>query len=129
RHSSLALVREGAVTRMRDAVARDLHDTIAQSLAGVALRLEGLRRWIAGGGDAEAEIQSIKAALKSEQAQVRAMIDRLRRGEHILPDSTATATIGSLLDDLSSYWGVDARLEPASGSIAVPGRLGHELRQ
>ena len=33
RHSTLTLVREGAVTRMRDAVARDLHDTIAQSLS------------------------------------------------------------------------------------------------
>lgn len=129
RHSSLALVREGAVTRIRDAVARDLHDTIAQSLSGVALRLEGLRRWIAGGGDAEAEIQSIKTALKSEQAQVRAMIDRLRRGERVLPDSAATATIGSLLDDLSAYWGVEAMLEPGCGSIAVPGWLGHELRQ
>src|SRR5690606_3232673 len=98
-------------------------------LAGVALRLEGLRRWIAGGGDADEEIQSIKAALKSEQAQVRAMIDRLRRGEHILPDSAAKATIGSLLDDLSAYWGIEAMLEPGSESIAVPGWLGHELRQ
>lgn len=129
RHSSLALVREGAVTRMRDAVARDLHDTIAQSLAGVALRLEGLRRWIAGGGDAEAEIQSIKAALKSEQAQVRAMIDRLRRGERVFPDSPAKATIGSLLDDLSAYWGIEAQLEPDADEILVPGWLGHELRQ
>lgn len=129
RHSSLALVREGALSRMRDAVARDLHDTIAQSLAGVALRLEGLRRWIADGGDAETEIQSIKASLKTEQAQVRAMISRLRRGEHILPDSPAGATIGPLLDDLSVYWGVDARLVPGSEAIAVPGWLGHELRQ
>ena len=129
RHSTLTLVREGAVTRMRDAVARDLHDTIAQSLAGAALRLEGLRNWIAGGGDADTEIQSIKGALKSEQAQVRAMIDRLRRGESVLPESVVQSTIGPLLRDLATYWSIEATLEPGSGAVVVPGWLGHELRQ
>ena len=80
RQATLALVREGAVTRMRDALARDLHDTIAQSLAGVSMRLEGLRHWIKDGGDPDSEIQSIKSALRTEQSQVRGMIDRLRRG-------------------------------------------------
>jgi signal transduction histidine kinase len=129
RHSTLALVREGAVTRMRDAVARDLHDTIAQSLAGAAMRLEGLRNWIAGGGDPETEIQSIKTALKGEQTQVRAMIDRLRRGESVLPESGVQSTIGPLLRDLASYWGIEATLDTGSGAVIMPGWLAHELRQ
>ena len=129
RQSTLALVRESAVVRMRDAVARDLHDTIAQSLAGAAMRLEGLRSWIAGGGDPEPEIQSIRTALKGEQAQVRALIERLRRGESVLPDTAAQATIEPLLADLASYWGVEAGLAPDSGEVSVPGWLAHELRQ
>ena len=129
RQATLALVRESAVTRMRDAVARDLHDTIAQSLAGAAMRLEGLRTWIACGGDPQEEIQSIKSALKGEQTQVRALIDRLRRGESVLPDTAAQATIGPLLNDLASYWGIDAGLAPGSGKVPVPGWLAHELRQ
>jgi signal transduction histidine kinase len=129
RQSTLALVRESAVVRMRDAVARDLHDTIAQSLAGAAMRLEGLRSWIAGGGDPELEIQSIRTALKGEQTQVRAMIDRLRRGESVLPDTAAQATIEPLLADLASYWGIEAGLAPGSGEVSVPGWLAHELRQ
>ena len=129
RHSTLTLVREGAVTRMRDAVARDLHDPIAQSLAGAALRLEGLRNWIAAGGDPDPEIQSIKAALKGEQTQVRAMIERLRRGESVLPESVVRSTIGPLLRDLATYWGIEAELEPGSGGVTVPGWLAHELRQ
>ena len=32
-------------------MARDLHDTLAQSLAGTSLRLEGLKNWIRSGGD------------------------------------------------------------------------------
>jgi signal transduction histidine kinase len=129
RHSTLALVREGAVTRMRDAVARDLHDTIAQSLAGAAMRLEGLRNWIAGGGDPEVEIQSIRTALKGEQIQVRAMIERLRLGESVLPESGVQSTIGPLLRDLASYWGIEATLDAGSGAVIMPGWLAHELRQ
>jgi signal transduction histidine kinase len=129
RHSTLALVRETAVARMRDAVARDLHDSIAQSLAGAALRLEGLRSWIKTGGDPDDEIQTIKTALRAEQNQVRGMIERLRRGDTILPDGTAAATFTPMLQDLSEYWSISAQLEPGSKGIVIPGWLAHELRQ
>jgi signal transduction histidine kinase len=129
RQATLALVRESAVTRMRDALARDLHDTIAQSLAGASLRLEGLRHWIGDGNDPDNEIQAIKAALRVEQTQVRGLIDRLRRGESVLPDGTAAASIGPLLRDLSEYWGVVAVMEESAGGIVIPGWMAHELRQ
>jgi signal transduction histidine kinase len=129
RQSTMALVRESAVARMRDAVARDLHDTIAQSLAGASLRLEGLRNWIHGGGDPDEEIKAIKAALRAEQGHVRAVIERLRRGDSVLPDATATATLGPLLRDLSEYWGIAVELERGAKGIVIPGALAHELRQ
>ena len=129
RQATLALVRESAVTRMRDAVARDLHDTIAQSLAGVSLRLEGLRRWIRDGGDPDNEIQAIKAALRTEQNQVRGMIARLRRGASVLPDATAAHSVGPLLHDLSDYWGIVAQIDEDARGIVIPGWLAHELRQ
>jgi signal transduction histidine kinase len=129
RQATLSLVRESAVARMRDSVARDLHDTIAQSLAGVSLRLEGLRRWIRGGGDPESEIQSIKAALRAEQAQVREMIERLRTGDSMLAETKVLSSIGPLLRDLSGYWGIAAEVDTASGDVAIPGWLAHELRQ
>ena len=129
RQATLALVGQSAVTRMRDAVARDLHDTIAQSLAGASLRLEGLRHWINDGNDADSEIQAIKAALRAEQGQVRGMIDRLRRGESVLPDGTAAASIGPMLRDLSDYWGITATLDESARGIVIPGWMAHELRQ
>ena len=129
RQSTLALVRETAVARMRDGVARDLHDTIAQSLSGAALRLEGLRNWIRSGGDPENEIQAIKGALRAEQAQVRGMIDRLRRGGSVLPDGTASRTLGPLLHDLAEYWGIAIDLDASAKGIVIPGWLAHELRQ
>lgn len=129
RQATLTLVREGALTRMRDALARDLHDTIAQSLAGVSLRLEGLRTWISAGGDPEAEIQAIKAALRAEQGQVRGMIDRLRLGDNVVPDSGVAGSIAPLLSDLAGYWGISASLDTGGAEINIPGWLRHELRQ
>jgi signal transduction histidine kinase len=129
RQSTLALVRESAVARMRDAVARDLHDTIAQSLAGATLRLEGLRNWIRAGGDPDAEIQAMKAAMRAEQSHVRGIIERLRRGDSILPDGTAATTLAPLLRDLSEYWGIAVELEANAKGIVIPGWLAHELRQ
>jgi signal transduction histidine kinase len=129
RQATLSLVRESALARMRDAVARDLHDTIAQSLAGVSLRLEGLRQWIRTGGDPESEIQAIKAALRAEQAQVREMIERLKRGDRMLPEATTVNSIGPLLRDLAGYWGIAAEIDPGSSDIAIPGWLAHQLRQ
>jgi signal transduction histidine kinase len=129
RQATLALVRQSAVTRMRDAVARDLHDTIAQSLAGASLRLEGLRHWISDGNDPDDEIQAIKTALRAEQSQVRGMIDRLRRGESILPDGSAAASIDPMLRDLSEYWSIAVELEESSRGIVIPGWMAHELRQ
>ena len=129
RHSTLSLARESAMTLMRDTVARDLHDTIAQSLAGAAMRLEALRVWIAGGGEPDTEIQAIRAALKSEQAQVRNMINRLRSGEDLTPQTPASKCLGPLLGDLAVYWSIEAGLAPGSGKISIPGSLIHELRQ
>lgn len=129
RQATLSLVRESALARMRDAVARDLHDTIAQSLAGVSLRLEGLRRWIRGGGDPESEIQAIKTALRAEQAQVREMIERLRTGDSMLAETRALNSMGPLLRDLSGYWGISAEIDAGSRDVAIPGWLAHELRQ
>jgi signal transduction histidine kinase len=129
RQSTLALVRESAISRIRDGVARDLHDTIAQSLAGVSLRLEGLRRWIRDGGDADAEIQSIKTAVRAEQSQVRGMIERLRDGESVLPDGAASRTLDPLLRDLAGYWGIEIEMEEGGKGIVILGRLAHELRQ
>jgi signal transduction histidine kinase len=129
RHATLALVRESALTRMRDAVARDLHDTIAQSLSGVSLRLEGLRHWIRDGGDPDSEIQAIKTALRAEQSHVRGMIDRLRHGDSVLPDGTAARTLSPLLRDISEYWGISVDLDEGAKRIVIPGWLAHELRQ
>jgi signal transduction histidine kinase len=129
RHATLALASETAVARMRDSLARDLHDSVAQSLAGAALRLEGLRGWIRDGGDPESEIDAMKHSLREEQRHVRSLIARLRLGPTADDWVEAGAAIRTLLATLSGQWGVAARLAPSKAAILVPGWLAHEMAQ
>ncbi|WP_162935620.1 sensor histidine kinase [Tsuneonella amylolytica] len=130
RHASLQLAQETALARTRDALARDLHDSVAQSLAGAALRLEGLRKWIAAGHDPEPEIAQIKDALRSEQVQVRDLIERLRDPLPAMPPQQVDLcqATGSLADELAVSWNVviDCRCEEP---VSVDGDLAHGMMQ
>jgi signal transduction histidine kinase len=126
RQATLSLAGETALGRMRDSLARDLHDSVAQSLAGTSLRLEGLRAWIRGGGDPEAEIDAIKDSLREEQRHVRSLIARLRLGDPVEETVEAGAALRALLTALSVQWGVAVRFTPPESAIRVAGRVAHE---
>jgi len=129
RQATLALAGETALARVRDSLARDLHDSVAQSLAGASLRLEGLRAWIKAGGDPDAEIDSMKQSLREEQGHVRTLISRLRLGAEGETEVEAGGAIRTLLASLSAQWGVAAQAVPGDAPIQVSGRLAHELEQ
>ena len=127
RHSTLQLSRESALARARDALARDLHDSVAQSLAGAALRLEGLRNWIRGGNDPEEEILQLKSALRDEQAQVRSMIDRLRDSGPRSAQVDLTEGAARLLADLAKNWSVTIDNAKPAEPLRVPATLAHDV--
>jgi signal transduction histidine kinase len=132
RHATLVLSHQTALDRSRDALARDLHDSVAQSLAGAALRLEGLRRSIRGGHDPEQEILQLKAALRAEQKQVRDMIGRLRQNEQQSQSVPLSDSIVRLVADLSSNWAIPIALDcpqPLSGSPETAHEIGNILRE
>jgi signal transduction histidine kinase len=125
RHSTLIYARASALARAQDALARDLHDSVAQSLAGAALRLEGLRNWIRAGNDPDPEILQLKSALRAEQAQVRGMISRLRESGE--PEGNVDLGKGSdrLLGELAEHWGIT--VERAIGEdVHAPAALAHD---
>lgn len=131
----------GAVSGVREAIARDLHDSAAQFLAGTMFRLEALRRRVVGdvapgpspGVDAGAEILTIKNAMRLEQAQLRHLIGQLRRGETADRQIDLREELTALLGEVGAHWGVATTLdcgpEPIWAPIAVPVTLGHEVRQ
>ncbi len=126
RHATLVLLHETALARSRSALAHDLHDSVAQSLAGAALRLEGLRKSIQAGHDPEAEILQMKAALRAEQDHVRGLINRLRQSEQSSATVSLSANVARLIDELSASWGIDIKSPPA-GSVEAPAELAYEI--
>lgn len=134
RHATMALSQQALEVQLHERIARDLHDTVAQSLAAVGLQLEGLRRFIAQGGNPEPEIQAIKRALHNEQRQVRSMIGQLRAekrrdGAHIREGSDPFA---SLSRELYDAWKVELNFEIDPKAMHVESfrhQLKHLLRE
>lgn len=118
-----------AVSEVRTALARDLHDSIAQFLAGAMFRLEALRRWIRDGHDPDPEILAIKEALRTEQGQLRALIGRLRRGVDGDRDTDLVGEIDTLVTQVGHHWGIAIRFKARTPALDVSIALAHELRQ
>lgn len=129
REEIASLARNAAETGVRHAVARDLHDSVAQFLAGTLFRLEALRRWIREGHEPEGEIDSIKNALRREQAHLRHLIERLRRGETGDRRTEIADELRALLQETGAHWQIGTELILPDHSPWVSVQLSHEIRQ
>jgi len=115
--------------RLRQSVARDLHDSVAQSLAGALFRTEAAQKAITGGKDPHDELAKITQALRSEQRHVRTIIERLRAGSELRVRHDLGIELEQLVQELASQWGLAARLSPPHTPIQVGTTQLGELRQ
>ena len=129
REEMAMLAQSIAVSHARSALARDLHDSAAQFIAGTQFRLEAMRRRLRAGADADSEIAEIKAALRSEQGHMRAMIEHLRAGVDADRSTDLVAELESLAVELGQHWHVATALRCAQRTLAVPIHTAYELRQ
>jgi signal transduction histidine kinase len=129
REEMAVLAQSIAVSGVRNALARDLHDSVAQFLAGTLFRLEALRRWIREGRDPDAEILAMREALRGEQTQLRSMIDRLRRGIDGTRTTDIVAELEALMAEMGTHWHIQTSISSASRPMEVSIGLAHELRQ
>jgi signal transduction histidine kinase len=129
REEMAVLAQSIAVSGVRNALARDLHDSVAQFLAGTLFRLEALRRWIREGRDPDAEILAMREALRGEQAQLRTMIDRLRRGIDGSRTTDIVAELEALMAEMGTHWHIATTTTSACRPMEVSIGLAHELRQ
>lgn len=121
--------REAEVAQLRNTLARDLHDSVAQTLAGVRFRLEALRGQLRTGADTEAEIDEMKASLVSEHRNLRQMIERLRHTD--LEPSTVlleTRMLG-VAGELERNWRAEVEISITPEDLAVPVGLAYEIQQ
>ena len=77
RHALLKAAEESAEARSRLTLARDLHDSVVQFLAGAAFRLEAMKRSKASGRDVEPELDELKQLMLQEQRELRSFITAL----------------------------------------------------
>jgi signal transduction histidine kinase len=122
RHAYYRAVEESAEARSRLGLARDLHDSVVQFLAGAAFRLEALKRDLAAGGDLEPELNHLKQLMLQEQGELRSFIAALRSAPQIGLDELAN-DLRSLSERLAQQWDVLCEFSSQTTDMMVPSRL------
>jgi signal transduction histidine kinase len=121
--------REAAVAQLRNTLARDLHDSVAQTLAGVRFRLEALRGQLRTGADTEADIDEMKASLVNEHRNLRQMIERLRRTDLEPATVRLAPRMRGVTEELERNWRAEVRFSTSPEDLVVPVNLAYEIQQ
>ncbi len=116
------------VLEEKNRIARDLHDGLVQSLATLDLRLEVCRRLIGSAPTAlESELADLQSLVKTEQAELRDYMRRLRTSTY--PDKDLLEAIQKLADSVEKESGLTVQVSFDLGQINLPQDLSTELYQ
>ncbi|NUS99750.1 MAG: hypothetical protein HOP96_02090, partial [Sphingomonas sp.] len=122
RHALMIAVEESAEARSRLGLARDLHDSVVQFLAGAAFRLEALKRDLTAGRDLEPDLNHLKQLMLQEQGELRSFIAALRSAPQIGLDDLAK-DLRALASRLAEQWDVLCEFSAQTTDRMVPSRL------
>jgi signal transduction histidine kinase len=124
----LEQLRHAAVLEERMGLARNLHDGILQSLAGIDLKLEGVRQLLADPVAARARVTQIQDLIGAEQRDLRALVQTLRfpNGGGSRGFNLATA-LEDLRQRIERQWGTRVDVELRSPGGEIPSVLGYDL--
>jgi len=128
-HISQQTARQSALTRLRGSIARDLHDSVSQSLAGASFRLGTLQRKAAQGQDVAHELATVAQSLAEEQQHVRAIIERLRRNEVPPGQRALEAELPPLVAMLQRQWNIVIALDLPAESLTLPAAVLFDIQQ
>jgi signal transduction histidine kinase len=121
-HALLKAAEESAEARSRLTLARDLHDSVVQFLAGAGFRLEALKRSKASGRDIEPELDELKQLMLQEQRELRSFITALRSGP-LVALNDLSKDLESLAGRLSRQWDVRCAFSARPADMMIPTRL------
>lgn len=128
RHSLLRTAEESAEARSRLSLARDLHDSVVQFLAGAAFRLEAMKRAAMAGRALEPELNELKQLVLEEQGELRSFITAMRGGSEIaLRD--LVRDLQALADRLARHWNVRCDLSATPADMMIPTQLHLDAHQ
>jgi signal transduction histidine kinase len=127
RYTLLAAVKDGARAKARLSLARDLHDSIVQFLAGATFRVEAIRRAFSSGTSPDHELQELKELLLHEQQELRSAIGALRSDTISLP--RLADDLRTLCDRLGRQWDIKCNFSADVPDWPVPMRLHLDTHQ
>ena len=116
-----AAVEERSMAKARVAVARDLHDSVVQFLAGLGFQLEALSRSPGTNGATDKALAELKEAVMTEQRHLRAFIRGLKTGGSVSL-RTLSRDCASLCELLARQWDLECSFKAKAGSGSVPMR-------
>ena len=128
KHALLKAAEESAEARSRLTLARDLHDSVVQFLAGAAFRLEAMKRSKASGRDVEPAIDELKQLMLQEQRELRSFITSLRSGPLVALDALA-ADLQGLAERLSKQWDIECEFSARPAEMMIPTRVHLDAHQ
>jgi signal transduction histidine kinase len=128
REALVSAIEEGAAARTRLSLARDVHDSVLQFLAGTAFRVEAIIRGSAPGTQAESDLKELKRLLIEEQGEIRTFVSALRRDREF-ELTEAVEDLKALARRLEQQWSIDCRVDASSGPASIPIQLQLDLQQ
>ncbi len=128
RHALLRAAEESAEARSRLSLARDLHDSVVQFLAGAAFRLEAMKRSNASGGEVEAGLNELKDLMLQEQRELRSFITSLRSGP-LAAFNELARDLQALAARLSRQWDINCEFAARKADMMIPTRLRLDTHQ
>ena len=128
RSALVGAIEESVAAQTRLSLARDVHDSIVQFLAGASFRVEAIGRAARSGSQVEADLTELKRLLVEEQTEIRSFVSALRRDRSI-ELSEVVEDLRALAVRLSQQWSIDCKVSTAAEEAAIPIKLHLDLQQ
>ncbi len=128
RHAMLAAAEDSAEARSRLTLARDLHDSVVQFLAGAAFRLEAIKRSKTSGLEFEPELDELNQLMLQEQRELRSIITALRSGP-LVAFNDLVKDLAALAGRLARQWDIACEVKARPEELTIPIRLYLDAQQ
>lgn len=128
-HLAAIIGKRSALDGLRQELARDLHDSVAQSLAGAKFLLMALRSKFKSDDSAITEIDYIRQAIEEEYLHVRRMIAKLREEPSDFGGGELIGDLEAVISVLRLHWLISVTLVDSDFRVSLPHRLSLDIQQ
>ena len=115
--------RIGAVERSR--VARELHDGVIQTVIGLEMEIEAMRRKVAADDPVAARLKHVQELLHEEAVTLRELMQQMKPLD--LRNSDFVAFVATTVDRFGRDSGISSSFASGLDELALPPRVGREL--